>query len=94
MNQLNTVSEQKQIIFVRETQEDRNMMTTARTFMIFYMLFLFISSMTKGAPGASKGKPPKGGGMNSLMMDQGKSKRFLQQVNVKFDDVMGMQKAK
>lgn len=75
--------------------EERNLMTTARTFMIFYLLFIFISSITRQMPGSSKGgKAPKGMNMNNLMMGQSQSKRFQQKVNVKFADVMGMQKAK
>lgn len=56
-------------------------------------MLLFIEAIF----GASKGAGKKGQGMGKQgfsMMDQSKSKRFKQTINVKFKDVVGMQKAK
>jgi len=36
----------------------------------------------------------QGKNQSNIMMDKSKSKRFLQKINIKFNDVMGMQKAK
>ena len=52
-------------------------------------MILIFRSILQSAKRAGKGQ---GGGMN--MFDTNKSKRFRQTVNVKFGDVMGMQKAK
>lgn len=63
--------------------------------MIFVLMYFFISSLFKrnGAAPPKGGKGGGGGSMN-MFMEASKSKRFMQTVNVKFNDVMGMQKAK
>lgn len=44
--------------------------------------------------GASKAGRKGGAGGRINLMEQSKSKRFQQKINVKFTDVVGMQKAK
>lgn len=68
--------------------EPMNYFLSFRTFLSLGLLFFFIYSLL----GAKKGAQGRGGGAN--IFEQAKTKRFLQKVNVKFDDVVGMQKAK
>lgn len=59
--------------------------------MSMVMLYLFVSSLMQASRSGKKMKG-KGGSMN--IFEQSKSKRFQQKVNVKFNDVVGMQKSK
>jgi ATP-dependent Zn protease len=69
---------------------DRHIIGQLRNFLGLVMMYLFFTSIM-GAKGGRKGA----GGKSAFgMQDQSKSKRFLQPVNVKFNDVVGMQKAK
>lgn len=53
------------------------------------LLGIFVYSLYKGSKGAGKS-----GQMSKNMFGQSQSKRFQQKVNVKFTDVVGMQKSK
>lgn len=55
------------------------------------LIFTFIQSIARSMKSAGKGK---GGGGAVDLFGEKKSKRFKQTVNVKFKDVMGMQKSK
>ena len=67
-----------------------NLIETTRSFLsILLMVMIFRSLFASGRKGALGGR---GGRMD--IFENSKSKRFRQAVNVKFADVMGMQKAK
>ena len=58
--------------------------------MSLVMLYLFVTSIF----GAGKAGKKMGGKGGNLFQQQSKSKRFQQKVNIKFTDVVGMQKSK
>lgn len=68
-----------------------NSIVSLRSLLSFLLLVAIIRSIRSSAQ--SLKQQGKGGGGN-LFMEKSKSKRFQQTVNVKFVDVMGMQKAK
>lgn len=64
--------------------------STVRNYLSLALLFMFISSLRKVA----KGQARQGKGATSSALDSSKSHRFRQDINVKFNDVVGMNKAK
>ena len=58
------------------------------------LLFMFIRSIMSASKGVGKNMGKGGGGMSELFGTGAKSNRFRQTVNVKFNDVVGMNKAK
>ena len=74
-------------------KKDSHVFNTVRSILSFALLFMFIRSLMGGL---SKGKGQMGGGKGGLsgMFENTKSHRFRQPINVKFDNVVGMNKAK
>lgn len=69
-----------------------NYLDTFRSFLSIFLMVMVLRSLFKTAKQVGKGKA---GGGNALdIFGDKKSKRFRQVVNVKFNDVMGMQKSK
>jgi ATP-dependent Zn protease len=58
------------------------------------LLFMFVRSILAASKGSAKNIGKGGGGSLSEMFGTAKSNRFRQPVNVKFDDVVGMNRAK
>lgn len=66
------------------------MVTTIRFILSMVLVYMFFSSLAGATRNASKGARGKG----QDLFTSSKSKRFMQKVNVKFADVVGMQKSK
>lgn len=75
-------------------KKDSHVFNTVRSILSFALLFMFLRSIMGGL---SKGKGGqmggKGGGLSG-MFENTKSHRFRQPINVKFENVVGMNKAK
>ena len=82
------LNEKSQIMILQSKKEESNLVLSSRNLLSMALLFLFISSIMGGARARGKG------GQASPFMETSKSKRFQQKINVKFNDVVGMQKAK
>ena len=70
-------------------KKNSHVFNTIRSLLSFGLLLMFIKSLM-GSVGKGKGM---GGGMSGLF-DNAKSHRFRQNINVKFNDVVGMNRAK
>lgn len=84
---MNAQNHMPPVAVFQNRSEPMNYFLSFRTFLSLGLLVFFIYSLL----GAKKGSPGRGG---ANIFEQAKTKRFLQKVNVKFDDVVGMQKAK
>lgn len=77
-------------------KKDSHVFNTVRSILSFALLFMFLRSimggLSKGKGGQMGGKGA-GGGLSG-MFENTKSHRFRQPINVKFENVVGMNKAK
>ena len=73
-------------------KKDAHVFNTVRSLLSFALLFMFLKSIMSGVS-KGKGQMGKGGGLSGLFQNS-KSHRFRQTINVKFNDVVGMNKAK
>jgi len=74
-------------------KRDSHIFNFFRSVLGYGLLFMFIRSILGASKGAGK-NAGKGGGLSDLFGTAAKSNRFRQTVNVKFNDVVGMNKAK
>lgn len=74
-------------------KKDSHIFNFIRSMLGYALLFMFLRSILGATRGAAKGAG-KGGNFSSLFDNKTKSNRFRQTVNVKFKDVVGMNKAK
>lgn len=88
INILNSINPSSPIVIMRKHKENFNLITTARFILSMSLIYMFFSSLLGTARGGKAGGKPKN------LFDQTRSKRFQQKVNVKFTDVVGMQKSK
>jgi AFG3 family protein len=72
-------------------KKDNHIFNSIRSILSFALFFMFIRSMISGA---AKGKGGGGKGGLSGLFENTKSHRFRQNITVKFNDVVGMNKAK
>lgn len=66
---------------------DRHLVGKLRNLLGIAMMYMFFTTIARSGKKGAGGKP-------GMMPGQTKSKKFLQPVNVRFNDVVGMQKAK
>lgn len=74
-------------------KKDSHIFNTVRSLLSFALLFMFLRSIMGGLT-KGKGQAGKGGGGLTGMFENTKSHRFRQSINVKFENVVGMNKAK
>lgn len=74
-------------------KKDSHVFNTIRSILSFALLFMFLRSMMGGLTKGKGQMGGKGGGLSS-MFENSKSHRFRQSINVKFENVVGMNKAK
>lgn len=72
---------------------DWNIGDTFRSMLTLYLLYIMIRSIGAASRGAAKGGRA-GSSQDMNIFGNAKSRRFQQAVNVKFEHVVGMQKAK
>ncbi len=74
-------------------KKDTHIFSSVRSLLSFALLFMFLRSLMTGVGKGKGGQMGKGGGLSGLF-ENSKSHRFRQTITVKFNDVVGMNKAK